>query len=56
MWKEQDYKLYQQFNSWQNPQSELADSLKKDDKKLTLIDNRGIGKPDKFGGKDGENL
>ena len=35
-------------------QSELADSLKKDDKKLTLIDNRGIGKPDKFGGKDGE--
>ena len=37
-------------------QSELADSLKKDDKKLTLIDNRGIGKPDKFGGKDGENF
>ena len=32
-------------------QSELAESLKKDDKKLTLIDNRGIGKPDKFGGK-----
>ena len=37
-------------------QSELAESLKKDDKKLTLIDNRGIGKPDKFGGKDGENF
>ena len=37
-------------------QSELADSLNKDDKKLTLIDNRGIGKPDKFGGKDGENF
>ena len=30
--------------------------MKKDDKKLTLIDNRGIGKPDKFGGKYGENF
>ena len=37
-------------------QSELADSLKKDDRKLTLFDNRGIGKSDKFGGKDEENF
>ena len=33
----------------------VTEALKKDDgKKVTLIDNRGIAKPDKFAGKDNE--
>lgn len=33
-------------------QNTLAASMKKEAAKLNLVDNRGIGKPDKFGGKD----
>ena len=38
-------------------QTAMTEAMKKDDsKKVTLIDNRGIGKPDKFTGKDNESF
>ena len=35
-------------------QTEVANALKKDEKKINLVDNRGIGKPERLGGKDSE--
>ena len=35
-------------------QTEVANAMKKDEKKINLVDNRGIGKPDKFSGKERE--
>ena len=35
-------------------QTEVANAMKKDEKKINLVDNRGIGKPDKFSGKESE--
>ena len=38
-------------------QTELANSMKRDEKRsMTLIDNRGVGKPDKYTGKDNESF
>ena len=35
----------------------MTEAMKKDDgKKITLIDNRGIGKPDQHTGKDNESF
>ena len=39
-----------------NTQTQVAEALKKGDKKMTLIDNRGIGKPEKFAGKEDESF
>lgn len=35
-------------------QTEIATALRKDGKKMNLVDNRGIGKPEKFIGKESE--
>ena len=38
-------------------QTELANAVRRDEKKsVTLIDNRGVGKPDKFVGKENESF
>ena len=38
-------------------QTEVANALKRDEKKtMTLIDSRGVGKPEKYTGKDNESF
>ena len=37
-------------------QSEMANAMKQDERKMNLVDNRGIGKPDKFTGAEKESF